>query len=71
MSQLVNKAREEYRTANGINNDQYVTLLVPGNAEKDIEFSFKTFAEGIVKFAERPEISTVNRQFFKVLVLLP
>lgn len=71
MSELVAKARQEFRTARGINQDHYVTILAPGNNEKEIKFSFGKFSESLSKFAARSEISGIDKQFFKVLVLLP
>ena len=45
--------------------------MAPGDNVNEIQFCFKVFGESLKKFAAKPEIAGIDKQFFKVLVLLP
>lgn len=69
--ELVTKARQQYRKTKGFTEDQYITFLAPGNCEKEAKFSIKSFVDGLKVFTSREAIKSINKTFFRVLVLLP
>lgn len=65
------KARADFRSRHGFTNEQYLTVLAPGETNHAIDFSFKSFAGGLKKFAETDNVKTVDKSFFKTLIILP
>lgn len=47
VSELVKKARQSFRTSYGINQDNYVFLIAPGETFEQIQFTFKNVVPGI------------------------
>jgi hypothetical protein len=71
VNDLVRKARSAYRKSKGLTEDQYLTFFAPGNSEKEVSFSFKSFKDGLKAFSEHADIKNIDKSFFKVVILLP
>lgn len=64
-------ARANYRKAHNLTEEQYLTLFCPGNSQKEIKFSFKSFGDSLGVFSQNSEIKGVDKGFFRLLVMVP
>lgn len=71
VNELVRKARQTFRQSRGINQENYVIAIAPGENSKEIKFSFKNSIPGLNEFLSTPTIKSVNKDFFEFFVILP
>lgn len=68
---MINKARASFRTQRGISEDKYIIYLDAGDNVDKINFSFKSFKNGLNDFLSKEQIKTINHDHFEIFVSLP
>jgi len=71
ISELVKKARANFRAARGISEDKYIIYLEAGDDVNKINFSFKGFKNGLAQFLEKDQIKSISRDHFEIFVRIP
>ena len=68
MAQLVLKAREAFRQGKGISQDNFIFYVDGGVNAKEVDFAFKAIGKGLKDFLGRPQIASLPKEHFQILV---
>lgn len=71
MSELIKKARAQFRTERQISEDKYIIYIDAGDNVDKINFSFKSFKNGLKEFLEKDHVKSINRNHFEIFVFNP
>lgn len=71
MAQLINKSRASFRAQRGISEDKYVIYLDAGDNVDKVNFSFKSFKNGLNDFLAKGQVKSISHDHFEIFVSLP
>ena len=68
---MINKSRASFRAQRGISEDKYIIYLDAGDNVDKVNFSFKSFKNGLNDFLAKEQIKAINHEHFEIFVSLP